>query len=146
MRFEPLSDAELAAQRGTLKPGPADFEVIDAKEALSKAGNEMVKLTLRVWDSEGRQGQLFDYLLGNAQWKIKSFYQSIGNPEAYEAGLIDPLNLSGASGKAILTIQKDPKYGDQVRIQNYVMPGVKKETKEAKDPDSIRDEGDDVPF
>ena len=146
MRYKPMTKEELAAQRGTLKAGPCDFEVVDAKDQLSKAGNEMVKLTLRVWDSEGREGQLFDYLVGSASWKIASFFESIGNPEHYESGEIDTLAILGACGKATLAIEKDTtgKYGDQAKVKFYVKPGEAK--KEPKNPDDVRQDGDDIPF
>lgn len=149
MKYPVLSNEELVAQRGNLKPGQADFEVIAAKDDVSKKGNPMVKLTLSIWDSEGRQGQIFDYLVSNVQWKIKGFFDSIGNPEAYESGEIDADVIVGACGKVQLVMQKDisGKYGDQIKVRDYLKAGeIKESQKPTSDPASILGGEDDIPF
>lgn len=147
MKFTVLNEEELAAQRGTLKSGYCDFEVISAKDKISKSsGNEMIELTLRVWDSEGRQAQLFDYLVSSFQPKIKSFFDSIGAPQTYESGEIDANVIVGATGRAKLGIEKSEQYGDKPKIRDYVKPGVQIEKKKAVNPDDVRQDGDDIPF
>lgn len=143
MKYQPLTKEELAAQRGTLKPGLCEFQVVDAQDQISKSGNDMVKLSLRVWDSEGKEGQIFDYLVASASWKIASFFESIGNPQAYESGEIDTVVVVGAAGKAKLEIEKDPTYGDKAKIKAYLKP---QEKKEVKDADTIRQDDDLIPF
>lgn len=127
MNFTPLSDEELNAQKGLLAPGVADFEVVEAKDEVSKSsGNEMIKLNLKVWDSQGKQGMVFDYLVSTVSWKIKQFFDAIGKPEIYNVGTITSQNLIGASGKATLGIQKDRtgKYGDQTKVVEYIKAGT----------------------
>lgn len=146
MNFTPLSEAELNAQRGILTPGHADFEVIEAIDTVSKSsGNPMIKLTLKAWDAEGRQGVVFDYLVSNAQWKIKNFFESIGRPETYDSGNIDATLLVGATGKAEIEIQKDTtgKYGDQPKIKDYVN---KTGSMKASVKDAAEIFGEDIPF
>ncbi len=143
MRFSPKSKEEIAAERGVLKAGEGEFIVTEALETTSKSGNEMMKLKLKVWDSEGREGMVFDYLINNVHWKLYNFFESIGNLEAYEAGVLDPLVLIGAAGKCKLGIQKDAtgKYGDQTKIVDYLKPGS-----EPTKHKNLLDEEEDDPF
>lgn len=122
MKYNPISEEEINAQRGMLKEGPANFEVIKANDKISKAGNEMIELLLKVWDSDGKEGGIFDYLVSNAQWKIKHFYESIGDSALYTGGEIKSSNLIGSSGKAIIAIQKDltGKHPDRPKIKDYL--------------------------
>jgi hypothetical protein len=129
MRFTPLTKEQLAAQRGVLKPGPAEFMVTEAKEDTSKSsGNPMIKLTVKVWDDDGREGTVFDYLLESVQWKLAAFFESIGRPELYESGELDPVVLVGLTGRCKLQTQKDStgKYADQTKIVDYLKPDSKK--------------------
>lgn len=143
MRFTPLSESEMKAQQGVLKPGIADFEVADALDMISRQGNEMIKLTLKVNDVDGTRGTVFDYLVSNVQWKILGFFQSIGTPQDYIQGNMNPDALIGACGKCSLVIQKDKtgQYGDQIRVKEYLKTDVKNDAQ----PKSPLD-GDDIPF
>lgn len=143
MKFDPLSDEELKKQRGVLTPGPANFEILEAADTVSKSsGNPMIKLQLRVWDKDGREGIIFDYLTSNAQWKIKNLLESIGCIDLYGSGEIDPGALVGSGGNAIIFIEKDRtgQYGDSVKIRDYVIKPQNKETTTALASD------DDIPF
>ena len=121
MRFEPKTAAEINASKMKLKEGPANFEIIKAEDTFSKHGNEMIKLTLRVWDCEGKWAQIFDYLVSNVPWKMLQFLNSISRPEIYETGVIDVESLLGASGGCVIKIQRDNSgvYGDRLVIAAY---------------------------
>lgn len=121
MKFTPLSEEELNTQKISLDPGPANFMVMDAEEKKSRnSGNQMIELRLRVWDQNGKEGILYDYLLGEkALWKLRDFLNSIGRPEVYQTGDINCDLILGASGKCKLGIQNDPKFGDRIRIKSY---------------------------
>jgi hypothetical protein len=125
MKFKPLSDEEIAAQRRTLKVGIADFTIGSVKEAISKeSGNEMLKLVLKVWDCKGQEGILYDYITFSPKmaWKLKHFLEAIGEGVQYQTGTIDSGNLVGKSGKVMLAIQKDKTglYGDKVGVKDYM--------------------------
>lgn len=144
MRFDPLSEEDLQKQRGVLTPGLADFEVIESVDTLSKEKKTpMIKLTLKVWDCNGTEGFIFDYLVSTVQWKIKRFFDSIGNPDSYLSGNMEASSLIGNAGKAVLEIQKDRsgKYGDQIKIKDYFRVGdaTLKDAKEVMG-------GEDIPF
>ena len=137
MKYKPLTDEELNSQRGLLKPGEVDFEVIKAREKLSKAGNHMIELMAKVWDKDGKTANIFDYLLDSQAWKIKHFWESVGLSENYPKGDMEVEALIGLGGKCVIVTQKDEtgKYGDQTKIKDY----LKKDGKEIK-------KEDDVPF
>lgn len=120
MRFTPLSDAEIELKRTGLSPGPATFEIKQAEEKPSKAGNPTIRLVLKVWDHEGREGTVFDYLSSTLSWRIKDFLKSVGLESLYESGEIEPYKLTGLSGKAILFVQKDAQYGDSIKVKTYL--------------------------
>lgn len=122
MNFIPLSDEELAKQRGQLLPGSADFEILYAEESVSKQGNPMIKLQLKVWDSEGKQGLIFDYITNNAQWKIRQLLESVERIDLYGTGELAASQLEGRTGKATIYLQKDKsgKYEDSMKIKDYL--------------------------
>ena len=121
MRFQPLSKEELDKQKGLLNPGDADFEIMSAEETKSKAGNPMLKLQFRVWDSNSKEGVVFDYLTPNAQWKIRNFLESIDKLRLYGQGEVNPMDLEYSSGKCVLYIHKDKsgQYGDTIKVKDY---------------------------
>ena len=60
-------------------PGDYQLRVIEAQEDTSKAGNEMIKLRLRVIKDDGTDGPaLFDYLVFNEAsfWKVNAFLKA----------------------------------------------------------------------
>lgn len=122
MIFEPLTDEQIESQKKRLIPGMADFEILDAKEKTSKSGNPMIEVILRVWDSEGTQGQLKDFLPSNVQWKIKSILQAINKGDLYQTGNVTSLDLVMGCGKCMLGMEKsrDPQFPDQIRVKEYL--------------------------
>lgn len=123
MRYNVLSENELTRQRIPLIPGESQFEVVAAKETISKSsGNPMIKLELKVWDPKGKQGIVFDYLTSTMQWKLKHFLEAIGLGNRYETGDVDTDELLGRSGKLETHIQKDKsgQYGDQIKVRDYI--------------------------
>lgn len=151
MKFTPLDEEALNAQRGILKEGEADFEVMIANDKFSKSsGQPMIELKLKVWDCEGKEGIIFDYLVGNVQWKLHQFLASVGRLDLYESGDVNTDILLGMCGKALLKLQKDKtgKYPDQMRVTEYFIPSAPTENKKesTQSPASILANEDDIPF
>lgn len=119
MEFTVLSDEELKKQQGKLVAGDIFFKVLEAEECVSKAGNNQIKLTLEVRDSNETVGRIFDYLVSTQQWKIKLFLNSINHPELWEQGKITPPMLRGQKGQAKIKIETHEKYGDQAKVEVY---------------------------
>jgi hypothetical protein len=103
--------------------GEADFVISSAQESISKSGNEMIKIGVKVWDKNGEEGVVLDYLVGTVAFKIKQICESIGKPEWYSAELdLTPEMLEGMGGKCILKIEKstNPEYSDSTKIKSYI--------------------------
>lgn len=151
MQYEYKTPEELEAERPQLKEGVADFEIVNATDDISKSsGNPMIKLVVKVWDVEGKQGNLFDYLVPHVPFKIKQVCDAIGRPEWYAANFdLRPDMLIGKSGSCVLGKErksKDPKYANReprIIISSYTSADEPK--KEAPTADN-NFEDDDIPF
>lgn len=107
-----------------LPKGIYNFHVSNAEDTTSKSGNEMIKLTLKVFDTKGKAHTVWDYLIDlESQWyKSKHFLQTCGM--TYEKVDLKSVNCLGKSGKVIIDIQKDKdgKYPDKNVVRDYAKP------------------------
>lgn len=142
LTFKPKTDDEI--QREMLIPeGEYNFEVSKAIEKISKAGNPMIELTIKIWDHEGKEKTIYDYLMTGKPaylYKIKHFCYSIGKGDLYENGKISDVELMGGSGKLILVI-RDSK--DNYPPRNAVKDYIVNENKTNENEDKF---DDDLPF
>lgn len=121
MRFTPKSEAELSSD--ALWPvAEYDFEVSSAEEAQSKAGNDMVKLTLYVFNDKGDKRTVFDYLVSSekAIFKVRQFAASVGLLAEYEAGELNAYDMQGRTGRLRLGWKEDPGYQAQNTVSFYL--------------------------
>jgi len=149
MDYTPRSDKEIRQARGLPEPGDADFEITAAEETKSSKGNPMIKLTLSIWDSEGNQSTLWDYLLPDLDsmaWKWKHFCESLGLD--YNSGTIDIDSLVALTGKLVVSIRKSDEYGEQGQVKDYTPKSVKSKTVETdkKSKNKKDDDLDDIPY
>lgn len=121
MKFKPLSDKEIA-EMNLWPEGVYGFEILAATDEVSKSGNEMIKVKLAVFNNDGRQTVLFDYLLESMAFKLKHVAKVTGNLDKYEAGVLLAADLVGKSGNLKLKIQKDKtgQYPDKNVVADYV--------------------------
>lgn len=126
MRVQPVS-AEVADNGGAgeiFKPGEYDFTIYEAAETTSqKSGEEMLKLTLHIFDRNGDKRTVFDYILSSkaAQWKARHMMESIGMTKQYDAGVIDPVDIVERSGRLKLGVAPaTAQYPAQNKVQDYV--------------------------
>lgn len=120
MRFEPKTEKQLA-EEGLIPAGTVcDFEVTEAVEAQSKAGNDMIALKLRVWRPNGTTTTLRDWLLPNYPAKLLAFAKSVGMEDAYNAGAFAAEDLQGKAGKVKVMVENSDQYGAQNRAGFYV--------------------------
>lgn len=121
MRFVPKSEEEL---NPLLTPGDYDAEVAKAENAVSKKGNEMIKISLRVFDRGGGTIILTDYLLESMAKKLKHFCDSAGLMDLYERGELDAEACQGASVVVRLKVKHDETgtYPPQNAVDDYVTP------------------------
>lgn len=121
MKFTPTTEEQ--QERRTFEPFPAgeyDYTVDAAEDTTSKAGNEMIKLTLHVYNADGNKRVLFDYLLDSAAWKIKQFAASAGLLDRYDSGEIEAYEMVGKTGRLKLKIESSEQYGDQNKVAFYL--------------------------
>lgn len=109
MRIDkPISEKEAEGSGFTpWRPGDYDFEVFDASEERSSTGNDMIKLTLHVFNEEGNKRTVFDYLVNSekAQYKIRHFAAAVGRIADYERGELDVNDLVQKTGRLSLRIK-----------------------------------------
>lgn len=111
------------AGNNLLAEGEAEFEVLSAEDQVSKTGNEMIKLHLKVWDCNGKQGTIFDYLLEKGVWRIEQFCESTLIPVAkFKSGELNAVDCSGKTGKLTIKTQKDKsgQYPDKSSVSGYL--------------------------
>ena len=162
MRIEkPITSQE--ASEGGYKPWPAgeyDFEVHDASDEISqRTSAEMVKLTLQVFNKEGKTRKVFDYLVGipSMQFKVRHFAEAVGMVAQYEAGEMNIHDIVNRSGRLKLRIKPaQGNYQEGNEVQDYIPAAVPTERpvarpQPARQPamaggSTANDLNDDIPF
>lgn len=121
MKFQPKTEKEIA-EEGLIPAGTiCDFEVIEAEEKTSKAGNPMIALQLKVWRPNGSTSLIRDWLLLDQMWKLHAFCGSVGKLAEYDAGEIDPFELKGCTGRAKIGIKPaTEQYPAGNSVQGYI--------------------------
>jgi hypothetical protein len=121
MRFEAKSQQELNESR-LLPKGDYDFEIVDAWETHSTAGNEMIELEVRISDGNGLSRKLADYLVPKRPEKLRHCAAACGVLDRYEAGEVSESDFKGKRGRLKLGVER-AKRGFPPRniIQDYVV-------------------------
>lgn len=122
--FTPMTESEIQAS-SLLEAGVYDFQVAKSTRKTSKSGNPMAELQINVWDKEGKQHLIFDYLVFSTIAlnirKLKHFCDSVGISDQYNKGAI-PEELERLSGKVEIGIQDEqPKPGGGVYPKKNVV-------------------------
>lgn len=118
MRFQPKNEDEL---NPLIPAGLYDAEVVKAEEKTSKAGNEMIALTLRVYLASGDTILLNDWLMEAVQAKLLAFCNAAGLRTVYDSGELQANHCEGRSVKVNIVVKNNGEYGDQNSIKTYVM-------------------------
>lgn len=125
MKVSPKT-AEEVALAGLITPGIYDFEVLDAKDTFSKAGNDMVELQIGIFDGSGRSRKVFDYLvdLDSMAFKNRHFAESVGMLADYERGEMKANDMFQRTGRCKVYVKKDKtgQYPDKNAIGDYLPP------------------------
>lgn len=98
--------AEPTARPDYVEPGDYTVEVLNAEESVSKQGNELIELKLKV---EPSGAILYDNLVftANAFWKIDAFRASTGETVTPDEDVeIIADDLIGRTGRARLTVDE----------------------------------------
>lgn len=150
MNFKPKTQEELDAM-GIMPAGIYQFQVANAKDRISKNGNEMIELNLEIWDNEGNKRAMFDYLLEAMPHKLHGFCTSTGMEQRYHEGNLASQHCIGKGAYVELAIQKGKEkpeggsYPDKNEVKKYMtkrVSGSKPMTQ--KEQDNAFD--DEIPF
>lgn len=126
MHFKPKTEKELL-EMNLWTAGVYNFQIATATDEVSKSGNEMIKLGLNVFNSEGTSCKVvYDYLLEAIPHKIRHLCEACGLLEKYEMGMLFAQDLIDKTGHLELIIQKDKsgKYADKNAVKDYVVQKV----------------------
>jgi hypothetical protein len=149
MRTTPKTAKEIA-ESGLWPAGTYDYEVLTAEDTISKAGADMIKLKVKIFNDEGNSQIVFDYLLDAMPAKLRHAAEAFGLIEEYEAGGFDAIECEGKTGRCKVTIQKDKtgSYPDRNSISDYIpevnATSIERKTRKARD--ETRDIDDEIPF
>lgn len=123
MKFTPKSDKELAEER-LLPEGTYGFEISGGEDKTSKAGNDMIELTVRVFKPDGSFLLVTDYLMEAILYKVSHAAKACGLEDKYMAGSLSGQDFIGKTGELKLGIQKDKNgtYPDKNVVKDYIVP------------------------
>lgn len=149
MQFAPKTEDQLRTQNLIPDDTECDFEVVESKHAVSKKGNEMIALKLRVF-SQSRESFVFDYLMESMGFKLLHFCEATNKTSQYASGNLRAEDCERATGKCVVSIEPaSGNYAAKNVISDYI---GHRETKSVKINATIQKpatqtvETDDVPF
>lgn len=117
MQFAPKSKED-RENAGTLPDGAYPFSVMKAERKISKAGNDMIKLMLRLYGPDS-EGICTDYLMEAMPYKLGAFCELTGLEERYNSGELDADDCQGREGFVSVKRIKD-SYGVKNEVKDYV--------------------------
>ena len=129
MQFCPKSKEEIDAM-GLLKPGIYSFTVLNAREKVSKSGNDMIELTLEAYDREGKSVHIFDYLLEANIQKLFAFCSATGLEQKYHQGNLTSQDCIDKNAYIEVDLQKGKEnpqggtYPDKNNVKKYMAKNV----------------------
>jgi len=156
MNFTPKTEDQLARER-LLSAGEYPFSIMEAQDTTSKAGNDMIKVKLRIFADDGSERHVYDYLLESMGEKLLAFCKSVGLEDEYMTGSLRADMCDGREGFVKLEIEPASKgFNSKNSVATYVPRGS--ETKPAPPSDASRlkkpttgltfaeDDGEPIPF
>jgi hypothetical protein len=147
MKYTPKTEAQLA-EESLLPNGTYDFEIIETSDRPSKKGNDMFSLKLSVFDIDGNQRIIFDYIaMGNffGERKLRHAANACGLLEIYNSGNLKADDFLNTSGKILLKQQKGTP--DFPLPKNVVVDYLQRENGDVAVTKPIREIiDDDIPF
>jgi Protein of unknown function (DUF669) len=109
-----------------LEPGEYNFQVLDASETHSQAGNDMIELKLDVISKDKKSSStVYDNLVftEKAAWKINAFLKSCGmHPGEGREITIVPDEFIGWEGECRIANEADNKGVMRNKVQGYTWP------------------------
>lgn len=118
MQFTPKSRDEL---RPTLPDGEYSATVIKAEDTVSKRGNDMIALTLRIYGDTGNV-LANDWLIPNAagMWKVFNFCEAANKMDRYNDGDLTANDCLNAEVIVKVKTEAQEGFDPQPRIKDYL--------------------------
>ena len=115
-------------ERGPIQvpAGQYPFAVVEAKEAMSKAGNEMINLELQFEVGAEKPMTIYDRLVFTAKalFRIKQFTEATGTESNWADGALDAEDCIGLEGIARIALgDKNDKGKQYMEVDWYAKPG-----------------------
>jgi hypothetical protein len=131
MRYTPKTAEQIEAEErqreleNLLPKGTYDFEVFRAEDKISKSGNEMIALGLKVFADDGKTPFVNDFLLERMAFKLLHFCEVTGLTEKYESGNLTASDCVGCSGRVQIDIEPAKgAYAAKNSVRDYGDPEV----------------------
>ncbi len=155
MKFTPKTDEQLSSEN-LMPEGVYPFEVLEASNQTSKAGNSMIKLKLSVYCGESPR-IVFDYIMEKMPFKLKHFCRVTNQLQRYNAGTLEAQDCAGKCGNVQIAIEETTGFPSKNVVKDYVMnqdqiDKVNGQTKMFEEPSKPTSkpsddlEKDDIPF
>lgn len=120
MNFESKSERQIV-EESLFEKGEYDATVIKAEDKVSKKGNDMIALGLKVYHDDGRTTLVNDWLLPSMPMKLLKFCQSAGLQDRYDKGDLRAADCMDRDVRVILKVQEDEsgQFPPQNSVANY---------------------------
>jgi len=131
MRFQPKSDEELQkeeSKRMLWDKGVYSYEIIpyvtfgtktiQTCDTKSSAGNDMLVLVVKLFNDDGRESVVVDYITSAMGFKFKHVAYANGLGSQYDTGELHAIDFVGKCGKAKVGVSKG-KAKDDGSGENY---------------------------
>lgn len=135
--YTPISEQEAMAERfQLLKEGEYDAVISSSEDKQSSSGNPMMDITLHVYDDNGKEHSVRDFLVfsKNMMWKVVRFANSSGLSKVYEEGKLCSENAIGNRVRVKISIDEGKeipidklngkplgtRYYDKNKVDDYV--------------------------
>lgn len=99
MRFSPMTEEEIQME-SLLPEGMYAYKVIKSEDKVSQAGNDYIKITLKVWDNKGKEHMVYSNL---SLIKLLKHFCDVNNMHnEYLSGDIPAENFMDKSGGMVI--------------------------------------------
>lgn len=124
MKVTIRSDAEAAkaSRRTLLRSGSYDALIREAVEKELKRGNEMIDVSVVVYDGEGGEREFRDFLTNTTlgALKLRHACEAVGALAKYESGDISATDFAGSNVRVKIGTEKRRGWPDRNIIEDYL--------------------------
>lgn len=101
--------------------GDYDATLVKVEDAISKtSGNEMQKWTIKVYNSQGKETTIFNYVTGAFPLSIKFLAKALGKEDDFKANRFQADDYVGSNFRVTLSVEDNGEYGEQNKIKAWL--------------------------